>query len=327
MNRKLAHLVATIAALTFVVPAPALAAQPDQPATGGPTAVKAPPKPAPSPKVEWNPAWEGIRWWEYPTSVALMGFGFTARFALPDPDPNWRGGLGIEQDILDAIAVREDPGWSDLLVVSNVTFYGSMAYRAIDSIVIPGVLDHNWDVAWKMSWIDFESFSLVAAVEWGSQLFIGRVRPTANNCSDPTRQGHICDPNDSEYARSFIAGHPATAITAAGLTCLHHEHMPLYGGGAADDIACGVMIGNAVAGSVLRLMIENHYPSDLLFGVVLGLTAGWILPKSLHYGWGSHDQDEAQTASNADDDGSSVQLTVMPSAVDGGGGLLMLGRW
>lgn len=280
--------------------------------------------------VEWKDSWHKVRTWQYPTSVALVGFALTARFALPNPEPNWRGTWEVEQDIVDFLAVRDNPTRRNLLMYTDITFAGSIAYRAFDSIAVPGWFHDSWDVAWQMSWIDFQSFGLLAAVLWGSQLYIGRVRPTANNCDDPTRAGYICDPNDSEYARSFIAGHPATALTAAGLTCLHHQHIPLYGGGLADDLACGVMIGNAVVNAATRLMVEHHYPSDLLFGTVLGLSAGWVLPKALHYGWGDDDEDDtAETAGLPEEqrDATAPVFTVAPTALDGGGGLMVLGRW
>lgn len=286
----------------------------------------------PAAELRWGDAWHEVRAWQYPTTVAMLGFGLTARFVLPDPEPNWRGAWEVEQAILDAIGVRDDPARENIEVVSDITFGGAMAYRVFDSLLLPGVFYGNWDLAWQLSWIDLQSFGLVATVVWGSQLFVGRVRPTSLYCDDPTRKGHSCDPNGKDYARSFIAGHPATAITAAGLTCLHHKHLPLYGGGMADKIACGALIGNAVVNAATRLMAEDHYPSDVLFGTVLGLTAGWVLPQALHYGWGDEDDETAETAETAglpdeQRDANALQFSVAPSMVDGGGGLMVLGRW
>ncbi|WP_168210647.1 phosphatase PAP2 family protein [Persicimonas caeni] len=282
-----------------------------------------------STEVRWNDNWEKVRWWQYPTAVGLNAFGFTARFALDDPEPNWEGTISIDQEILDAIAVRDDPWRSNLIEVSDIGFFGSMAYRAFDSVIVPGYLHDNWEVAWQLAWIDLQAFGTVAAVLWGTQLYVGRVRPTSANCDDPERRGSICDPESSEYARSFIAGHPATAITAAGLTCLHHEHMPLYGGGFADDLACGVMIGNAVVNGFTRVMTEHHYPSDLLFGTVLGLTAGWVLPTALHYGWGDDEDDAAETARlpKGEPDSSTPVFTFSPSVIDDEPALMLLGRF
>ena len=72
-------------------------------------------------------------------------------------------------------------------------------------------------------------------------------------------------------------------LTAAGLTCTHHGHLPLYGGGAPDMVACGVMIGAAGATGIGRLMTEKHHLSDVIVGWGMGVVAGWVLPEVLHY--------------------------------------------
>jgi len=117
---------------------------------------------------------------------------------------------------------------------------------------------------------------------FGSQVFVGRQRPEYNDrCADPAEP---C-PSGSERFRSFIAGHPATVLTAAGLTCTHHAHMPLYGGGWGDTLACGLMIGAAGFTGATRVLAAKHYPTDLMLGFGVGTFAGFILPRLLHYGF------------------------------------------
>ena len=72
-------------------------------------------------------------------------------------------------------------------------------------------------------------------------------------------------------------------MTAATLTCVHHSHLPLYGGGAGDTVACGVMLGAALMNGFGRVVTEKHYPSDLVVGFGVGAFAGWVLPELLHY--------------------------------------------
>ncbi len=285
----------------------------------------------PTPKqaeVEWDDSWDKVRGWQYPLSVGLLGFGFTARFAIDDPEPSWAELGDFEQTLVDLVAVREDPARENWRLFNDLTFFGSMAYRAIDSAVLPIFAHGNSEVAWQMSWIDAQSFGVVAAVLWGSQIYVGRLRPTANNCDDPDRQGFLCDPDDIDYARSFIAGHTATAVAAAGLTCVHHDQMPLYGGGLADQLACGVMVANATANAVTRMMVELHYPSDMLMGVTLGLTAGWILPKALHYGWGDEEPDPAETARlpDAEPDDRPI-FSASPTVIGERPGMMLMGRF
>lgn len=278
--------------------------------------------------LQWSDAWSGIRAWEYPVASALMIGGFSARFLVRPPAPNWVGTSDFEQGVLDHIAVRENPGNENIRRLSDLGFYGAMAYRLVDSALLPGLLHPNsWHVAWKMSWIDFESLAVVSAVEWGTQIFVGRVRPSGVNCDDPHRIGHICDRQDPDYARSFVAGHTATATAVAGLTCLHHDRLPLYGGGVADKLACAFTVANALGNGVARVVSERHYPSDALLGWGLGIAAGWVLPRVLHYGWGEPDPAERVGLPEPVRQRRAFVFQVSPTLVDARPGLLVIGRF
>jgi hypothetical protein len=43
--------------------------------------------------------------------------------------------------------------------------------------------------------------------------------------------------------RSFYSGHATATATTASLVCVHHQHLPLFGGGFADLVPCLIMIG------------------------------------------------------------------------------------
>src|SRR5262249_22472634 len=77
------------------------------------------------------------------------------------------------------------------------------------------------------------------------------------------------------------------SFTSAGLTCAHHTHLPLYGGGAVDIIACAVVLTAAAAEPVLRIAADHHYATDVTVGAVLGFASGYALPMALHYGRGA----------------------------------------
>lgn len=296
---------------------------------GAPALAKSPAAPrAPQPQpLQWSDDWRGMRAWEYPVSVGLMAGAFAARFWLRPPPPNWVGVSDFEQSIVDRLAVRQNPAHSSIRQLSDLGFYGAMAFRLLDSALLPGLLHpDSWQVAWKMSWIDLEALAVVAAVEWGTQIFVGRVRPTALNCSDPTRRGHLCDPQDPDYARSFIAGHTATATAVAGLTCLHHGRLPLYGGGVADTLACAALVVNALGNGVARVVSERHYPSDVLMGWALGVAAGWVLPRALHYGWGEADAVETVGLPQVRERPALI-FSLSPAIFDARPGLTLVGQF
>ena len=67
------------------------------------------PKPAAlQTRVEWNSSWERVRPWEFIAGPLVVGGALTLRFAGPQPERNWRGGILFDDAITNAIAVRSD---------------------------------------------------------------------------------------------------------------------------------------------------------------------------------------------------------------------------
>jgi len=218
------------------------------------------------------------------------------------------------------------------VIAGDIGYIGTMAYRLIDSALLPGLVHDNWDVALQMSMIDIEAYAVVAAVLWGSQLAVGRTRPFVESCEEGTLDPEKidkCDTVDSGNARrSFIAGHSAVAVTGAALTCLHHDRMPLYGSRAGDMAACGTHVAFATITTMSRALSENHYFTDTLLGISLGLVAGWIVPSALHYGFFDDDDDDtALDRRPSAPRGSQLELAVAPTANDDGPGVMLIGRW
>jgi membrane-associated phospholipid phosphatase len=102
-------------------------------------------------------------------------------------------------------------------------------------------------------------------------------------------------------AKSFFSGHSAATMTSAGLTCLTHQRMSLFGGGAGDVAPCVLMVGVSLATGVTRLVADMHWFSDVVIGWSIGALAGYVLPAALHYGF-------------SNDPKSGTSLTWMPLA-------------
>lgn len=82
--------------------------------------------------------------------------------------------------------------------------------------------------------------------------------------------------------RSFLSGHAMASFTAAGLMCVHHEMLPLFGGGAPDAWACAWAVSVATLTSISRLAADEHWASDVLIGAGAGWLYGYYLPELLH---------------------------------------------
>jgi membrane-associated phospholipid phosphatase len=234
--------------------------------------------------IAWR--WRPFDTWEIPVAGVALGGASLLRAFGPTPSASWKGGILGDDWIQDHTAIQGLTARDRVSRMTDVFFFGAMAYRLVDSSILPAVVWGKPDVALQLSLIDLESFGFDALVLWGPQALWGRERPLAHRCSDPAfaaREG-ACPADASEHNRSFFAGHPAVVLTAAGLTCTHHAHLPLYGGGWPDKLACGLMIGAAVATGIGREVVEKHHASDVLVGFAVGTFSGFVMPEILHYG-------------------------------------------
>ncbi len=208
--------------------------------------------------------------------------------------------------------------WSDDLYHGMV-----IAPYLIDNYIVALGVHQNADVALQMTLIDLQSLGLSGVMSLGAEHAVGRARPYVQDCATPTSAdkvgfNHCGTPGDFE---SFYSGHAAATFTMAGLTCAHHQHLPLWGGGFADAIACFGMVGLAATTSVLRMMVDRHWASDVITGVSVGILNGYVLPTWLHYGFGS--SKPVPTVMKT----SFGYVAPIPQVYPGGGGLGVAGSF
>jgi membrane-associated phospholipid phosphatase len=271
--------------------------------------------------VEWR--WATFQAWEYPVTGVALGSALALRAFGPTPSANWRGGILGDDWIQSHTKLDSIPQRDRVTRITDYFLYGAMAYRLVDSTILPMVVWGKPGVALQLSMIDLESFGFTAIALWGGQAVFGRERPFVGHCADPSFAAAEsgCASDASEHNRSFFAGHPATVLTAAGLTCTHHGHLPLYGGGAPDVLACGLMIGAAAMTAVGREITEKHHASDVVVGLGVGAFSGWVLPEVLHYGRAK------PTAATADVVPPLVRASVMPRVGPNEAGVALTGTW
>lgn len=178
---------------------------------------------------------------------------------------------------------REDAGrysdYAGLLVPGLVIF---------DSVVIPLVTDDwNFDVAWQLLVLDVEASIVTGLVTRTGNRIGVRDRPDSAPCEKDSEYGELCFRGATS---GFPSGHSSTAFTSAGLICVHHGKLPLYGSTAADAASCIGAMGLASVNGALRLVADRHYASDVLIGAGVGLLAGVGLPYLTTYGWGDPDR-------------------------------------
>src|SRR5262249_41640842 len=160
---------------------------------------------------------------------------------------------------------------------SDYIYYGLLAYPLVVDTTVAEVRSQKaGDVSLQMTLINLESFAVTGVIALGAEK-IGRARPMASECArDPGYDGKCGD--DAALNESFLSGHTAIAFASAGLICVHHQHLALYGGGLPDVLACATGLFAASTVGVFRIMSDNHYASDVLLGAGVGLFGGYVLP-------------------------------------------------
>lgn len=232
------------------------------------------------PRVEWSyqrfTAVEGVV-----TVTMGLGIGAFVLFNKERP-PAWTSNFVIDDSTRDVLRADTLEGRRRAAFIGDMTYYGSLAYPYLVDVVAVAWLGHGKPgVAAQMALINTEAFAITGFLSFASNAFIRRQRPYARDCTESDRETFPdCKlPGKSE---GFFSGHTGIAATAAGLTCSHHRHLPLYGGGVPDAMACVATIAGALLTGYTRLAADKHYLFDVITGLGLGFPIGYWLAE-YHY--------------------------------------------
>lgn len=270
------------------------------------------------PPLVWDPSLRRLRPWEYAIGPILITGAFVAYLVPPDPDLDFSAGNRFDRVLQDRISVRSSTYRRGADIVGDVGFYGSMVYRGVEDLLMVGLARGGWSVASQLVAIDAMAFGLIGAVVWGSQVFVGRQRPSAYYCErDPA---YFEEFGCARYGatRSLFSGHFAAAVAGASLTCLYHDRFQIYRRPRAGNAACGSTIALAVLTGVARSTGDAHWVTDMLGGGALGFVSGWILPRVVLFGFGD---EKGEPARAAEGEAPRVSLRVRPFFQGSSGGL------
>jgi membrane-associated phospholipid phosphatase len=236
-------------------------------------------------KVEWHDDWPRFRVVEGVATVGfLAGAYFEDKYLTGPSSPHWTGGIVLDNQIRGALRGRS------LHVQSVATKYADVGYATLtlfpyfDAALALGI-HRNFDVAAQMFLIDAQSFSFTSSFTLFTKWLVGRQRPYARDCTPGGTVG-VHDCGTSYDNLGFFSGHTSATFTGAALTCVHHQHLPLYGGGLPDTWACMWALTGASATAVFRIVSDDHYASDVIVASGVGFVSGYVLPSLLHYGFG-----------------------------------------
>ena len=274
-------------------------------------------EPEPESRLTWVPAWPRFRAVGYALTAASVAGALGATFLIPYPEePRWVGGIFVDTVARRYLRARQGGLRDAIRYASDLTLVASLLHTGlIDGIVIPGA-EGSWNVAWQLTLMNAQALSLNILVATLLFKAAARARPTYAGCEADRTSDPLCD--TGEFA-SFPSSHTSTAFTAAGLTCIHHANLPLYGGPPLDAAACAGSIVLATATGLFRVMGDRHHLSDVFLGAAFGFSLGYLYPWFLHYQYGARDWVRGAT--------SAVQWGIVPGAERSPYGVSVIGQF
>ncbi len=237
------------------------------------------------PSLHWNPAWPHFRpigYWL--TGASILGaIGVTFLLKYPD-DARWKGGILFDDALRDVLRANNQGARDVIRIASDITLLTSIAQVVIlDSVIMP-MLDHSPGTAAQLSLINAQAFAVNILIATLLFKAAARERPLIPDCQRDPNIDPLCD--TGAYA-SFPSSHTSSAFTAAGLSCVHHTYLPLYGDKARDIAACAESLVLATATGLFRIIGDRHYATDVLVGAAIGFSIGYFYPWLWHYRYGS----------------------------------------
>lgn len=261
------------------------------------------------PRLRWNPAWPQFRpigYWL--TGASILGaIGVNVLIDTPD-DWRWRGGILFDDALRDVLRAR-DPGARDAIrIASDITLLtGVIQTTLIDGALLP-LVEGSPGVAAQLSLINAQAIALNLLIATLMFKVVARERPLIPDCERDPEIDPLCD--TGPYS-AFPSSHAAGAFTAAGLTCVHHAYLPLYGGKPWDIAACAESLALATATGLFRIIGDRHHTSDVLIGAAIGFSIGYLYPWLWHYRYGA----EAVLSSGGRPRGGTLTVVPLPTGL------------
>jgi membrane-associated phospholipid phosphatase len=248
-----------------------------------PRAVVVEPAPTVAPRSEHRLVWKyaRFRWWEYVAAGAVT-VGNLSMEALYQSQPaqSWHEPVLFDGAVRGWLKADTKDWERHATYIADYTWYATQWYVLADSIVTPLVSDKlNADVAFQLTLLNWQAVGLTGLLARVTHVTIGRTRPSLQGCSDDPEAENRCEFRGA----SFLSGHAAMTTASAGVGCMNHAYLPLYGGGVADALVCPVLLTGAATVGVLRIVTDKHWISDVIAGWALGGVIGFGLPYALHY--------------------------------------------
>ncbi len=245
-----------------------------------PPVVLFPPAPDRPARLRWR--YHPVQTWELYLTGGLA-LSAVAAVAAGSRSDHWRGGVLFDDDVRRSTRLGTDRQRSRARDASDVLLALSFAGPTLGDGLITSYWYHQSpEVTEQILLINAETLAFTFAVLATVTSLASRERPYGAECGRGL-DSELRECAGGDRYRSFFSGHTTGAFAAASVSCMHHAHLPLYGGGAPEVASCAVGYAAAGATAALRVMGDVHYASDVMVGAAWGTLSGLGVPWLLHY--------------------------------------------
>ncbi len=235
-------------------------------------------------RLEWH--WKRVHWGEIVGTGALTAAAITIRL-VEEPGARWTRTNAFDNWFRDRLKIDRATQHrigraSDALALTLIAFP-----VLVDAVGMALVGDKNKKVAGQLLAIQAQAFAMTGFLTGVTKVTSGRERPNAQEqgCDE---LGADCG---SGVNASYFSGHAAFAFAGAGLTCVAHRHLELFGR-LGDPLACASALTLASVTAIFRVMADTHWTTDVLTGAGVGLFTGWFVPWLMHFRHDTSERDD-----------------------------------
>jgi membrane-associated phospholipid phosphatase len=224
----------------------------------------------------WPARWRRVGPEETIAIGGLAAASIALQLFLNAPDqPRWDSAILFDDGARNALRASSESGRSRAAAFSNAAYVLTAVPFIVDAGLVTWLGHGQVDAAMELALIDFEALAMTTLLTTALQRGTGRARPFNRECATNPSSDPDCAGSGNSRNTSFISGHASLAFSAATTLCVQHARLSLYG--SADPVVCPAALTIAAGSSLLRVVADRHWISDVIAGAALGSAVGYVV--------------------------------------------------
>ena len=224
----------------------------------------------------WPADWERVGSKEAVAIAGLSTASILLRLFSKAPDqPRWDSPILFDEGARDALRASSEGARSTAGTFSNAAYALGFVPLVVDAGLLTWLGHGNADAASQLALIDLEAITITTILTTAMQRTVGRARPFLRECAANPNADPNCAGSANSRNTSFISGHASLAFAGAATLCVQHSRLSLYG--SADAVVCPAALGIAAGASLLRVVADRHWMTDVVAGAVVGSAVGAVV--------------------------------------------------